>query len=257
MGLVMITSNLLGGLGNYMFQIASAYSLALDNNDTTVFDNKSSITVHKHIDSYSTNILRNITFGRIGVVSNYNEPFFHYNKIPYRENTKINGYYQSEKYFRHNKDEILDLFSIDDVSKEFIKNNFKDVIGRKTCSIHVRRGDYLNLPNHHPPCSIEYYNEAIKLMDVDKFLVFSDDIGWCKENFIGDNFIFIEGNVDYIDMWLMSLCENNIIANSSFSWWGAWLNQNSNKKVVAPKRWFGSAINHNTKDLIPYTWTTI
>ena len=115
----------------------------------------------------------------------------------------------------------------------------------------------MNLPNHHPACNLGYYKEAIKLMDVNKFIVFSDDMSWCKENFVGDEFIFMENNSDYIDLWLMSLCDNNIIANSSFSWWGAWLNQNPNKKVIAPKKWFGPAINHNTKDLIPESWIII
>lgn len=253
----MVTSNLIGGLGNYMFQVASVYSLALDNNDSVVLDSQSSVTVHKHIDSYSNNILRNLTFGKPVVVKSYTEPFFHYNRIPYSPNIGLNGYYQSEKYFTNNRDKILELFSIDDTSKEQINKKYGEILNLKTCSIHVRRGDYLRLPNHHPICSLNYYKEAMSHMLVDKFLVFSDDIQWCKENFIGDKFIFIEDNPDYIDMWLMSLCDNNIIANSSFSWWGAWLNKNPTKKIVAPNKWFGSAIRHNTKDLIPHTWIKI
>jgi 5'(3')-deoxyribonucleotidase len=91
------------------------------------------------------------------------------------------------------------------------------------------------------------------------FLIFSDDIEWCKENFpnISDKFIFIEGNKDYEDLYIMSKCKNNIISNSTFSWWGAWLNQNENKKVVAPLKWFGSSINHNTKDLYCDGWIKI
>ena len=89
------------------------------------------------------------------------------------------------------------------------------------------------------------------------YLIFSNDIEWCKKNFIGNQFIFIEGEKDYIDLWLMSLCKNNIIANSSFSWWGAWLNTNSDKKVITPKNWFGPAINHSTQDLIPEKWFMI
>jgi hypothetical protein len=250
----MVTSNLVGGLGNYLFQIAAAYSLALDNGDSVVLDDQSSVTVHKHINSYRDNILRNLTFNKPSVSVRYGEPFFHYKKIPYQPNLLINGYYQSEKYFINNKDKILKLFSIDEKSKKHINKKFKDILDLKTCSIHVRRGDYLRLPNHHPVCSLDYYKEAISLINVDKFLIFSDDIPWCKENFIGDEFIFIEGNDDYVDLWLMSLCDDNIIANSSFSWWGAWLNQNPTKKVVAPNKWFGPAIRHNIKDLIPETW---
>lgn len=253
----MITSNLVGGLGNYMFQMSAAYSLGLDNGVSCIFDNQTSVTVHKHLDSYKDNILRNLIYGKPSIKNSYTEPFFHYQEIPFTLNLRLNGYYQSEKYFKHNRDGILDLFSINTPNEKYINKKYGDVLKGKTCSIHVRRGDYLGLPNHHPSCSLSYYNEAISQMDVDNFLVFSDDIEWCKENFVGDEFIFVEGNTDYIDMWLMSLCDNNITANSSFSWWGAWLNQNTDKKVVAPKRWFGSAINHNTKDLIPESWITI
>ena len=124
------------------------------------------------------------------------------------------------------------------------------------CSIHVRRGDYLTKPNIHPTQTINYYMDAVKLMSPNTlFLVFSDDIGWCKDNFKDfTNIVFIEGNSDYEDLLLMSLCDNNIICNSSFSWWAAWLNQNPNKKVVAPKLWFGSGLNHNTKDITPENW---
>jgi hypothetical protein len=102
---------------------------------------------------------------------------------------------------------------------------------------------------------MDYYRNAIaEFSDDTRFLVFSDDIQWCKENFKGDNFHFIEGEKDYVDLYLMSLCNNNIIANSSFSWWGAWLNNTPNKKVIAPKQWFGKAKQLNTKDLIPETW---
>jgi hypothetical protein len=90
-------------------------------------------------------------------------------------------------------------------------------------------------------------------------ILFSNDIDWCKKNLIldGKELIYIENNFDYIDLWMMSLCENNIIANSSFSWWGAWLNKNNNKIVVAPKKWFGNALQHNTKDLYPEKWIVI
>ena len=90
-----------------------------------------------------------------------------------------------------------------------------------------------------------------------KFLIFSDDITWCKKNFIGDSFIFIENEVDFIDMYLMSMCINNIIANSTFSWWGAWLNKNKNKKIISPINWFGPAKPLNIRDVIPHNWVKI
>lgn len=256
----MVTANLLGGLGNYMFQITTAYSLALDNKDELIFNINDCLRVHEPISSYKENILRNVNFteGPLPIKNNYTEPFFHYQKIPYKKDIKINGYYQSEKYFINNREKILDFYSIDKDSLYLIEKKYGEILKKETCSIHIRRGDYLGLPNHHPTCNMGYYNKAMKIFPEETtYLVFSDDVEWCKEIFTGDNFIIIEDNEDYIDLWLMSLCDNNIIANSSFSWWGAWLNNNKDKRVIVPKRWFGPAINHNTKDLIPNEWEII
>ena len=93
--------------------------------------------------------------------------------------------------------------------------------------------------------------------DTDYFLVFSDDIEWCKNNITGDNIVYIDSEIDYIDLYLMARCDNNIIANSSFSWWGAWLNKNENKKVVAPTLWFGQVVGEDTNDIIPENWIKI
>jgi hypothetical protein len=103
--------------------------------------------------------------------------------------------------------------------------------------------------------------KAIKHMDQDSvFLIFSDDIYWCKQNFpdLPEKFVFIDENKDYEELFLMSKCKNNIICNSTFSWWGAWLNKNDQKKVVAPAKWFGSAYDHyNTNDLYCENWIKI
>jgi hypothetical protein len=256
---MVLTVSLLGGLGNLMFQTAAIHSLAIDSGDDVVCDSSNVVKIHNHLDTYKTNILRNVSYGPTITNTQYNEPYFHYNKIPYSEGLGISGYFQSEKYFQHNREKILDLFSVDDVNGEYINKKYCNVLRNDTCSIHIRRGDYLGLSHIHPPCSLDYYLEAIKqLPEGTVFLVFSDDLDWCKENLNFSHLIhFVEGNTDYQDMWLMSLCDNNIIANSSFSWWGAWLNQNPNKKVIAPKVWFGPSVQHNTQDLIPETWITI
>jgi len=129
----------------------------------------------------------------------------------------------------------------------------------ETVSLHIRRGDYLRTQDHHPVCSLDYYMDALsKFRDKEyKFIVFSDDVDWCRNNF-NEDFIFTEGNTDYEDMWLMSLCDHNIIANSSFSWWGAWLNDNPNKRVIAPKKWFGpSYSNWKLDDLFCNDWEVL
>ena len=256
----MVTANLLGGLGNYMFQITAAYSLALENSEELIFNINDCLKVHKPISSYRENILRNVSFieSPLPIKNTHSEPFFHYKKIEQKKNIKLNGYYQSEKYFIKNREKVLDFYSIDDNSMVTINNKYSRILEKNTCSLHVRRGDYLGLSNHHPTCNLGYYNRAIALLPKDtQYLVFSDDIEWCRDVFIDGNFVFINGNTDYIDLWLMSLCKNNIIANSSFSWWGAWLNKNKNKKVIAPKKWFGKAITHNTNDLIPTEWERV
>ena len=252
----MITSNLVGGLGNYLFQIAVTYSLSVDNNDELVYNIGDCRIIHGHISTYLNNIFRKIKFvDYVLPYVTYEEPSFSYNQIEYKPNLKLNGYYQSEKYFLHNRGKILELFEVDGVTKKYIQEKYGDVLLKDICSLHVRRGDYIKLPNHHPVCGIDYYSQAVDVIGHKCYLIFSDDIQWCKDNldFI-PNKVFIEGNSDYQDLYLMSLCNDNIIANSSFSWWGSWLNINPNKKVVSPKKWFGSAINHETKDLIPNTW---
>jgi hypothetical protein len=123
-------------------------------------------------------------------------------------------------------------------------------------SLHVRRVDYVQKAGFHPPCSIEYYEKALSMIE-GNVLVFSDDLDWCKETFLGDRFTFISGNRDYQDLFLMSMCKNNIIANSTFSWWGAWLNTNLNKKVIAPSEWFGPHLKESSDDIYPNTWEVI
>ena len=254
----MITSTLMGGLGNNLFQISTAFALSKESNQELMFGLNSVVYGHRPISNYFNNIMRKIKFvdNIENVESIYSEPFFHYNKIEPQKNLKIHGYFQSEKYFVKYKKELLELFEIDKDSKSIIYNKYGNILNKNTCSIHVRRGDYLGLPGFHPTCDIEYYMSAIKYFSFDTtFLVFSDDIEWCKKNFIGENFLFIENNENYIDLYLMSLCVNNIIGNSSFSWWGAWINKNKNKKVVTPKKWFGENYNHLiTDDIYCKNW---
>ena len=275
-----VTSNIIGegvqtlGLGNQLFSIAAALGLAYENNATPIFNMKTPQLPYKN------NIFRNLNEHlEITPLNYYNEPFFHYKKISYTPGIQLNGYFQSEKYFVNNRDKILDTFKISDEDKKFIEHNFGHLLKDITVSLHIRRGDY-TLPqysSHHPTQTIDYYNEAMSHFSSNvNYLVFSDDIDWAKQNLKGDNINFvtkqtITGNdvmttldiskggwPDYIEMYLMSMCDHNIIANSSFSWWGAWLNENLNKIVIAPKKWFGSAYQGiNDNDIVPETWIRI
>lgn len=238
-----ISSRLMGGLGNYLFQVAAGYSKSIDLNINYVINPNYIQAVHKPFEMYSNNVFINIKLDDNASYQNlYYEPYFHYNKIPnFTKTTLLNGYFQSEKYFNNNKEEIKTLLSpsVELRNKLYIK--YPKLESKNTCSIHIRRGDYIGLQNHHPVQTIDYYKKAIELIGLDKlYLIFSDDILWCKSNFnFLKNCIFVENNLDYEDLYLMSYCNDNIIANSSFSWWGAWLNENPNKRVVAPKNWFG------------------
>jgi hypothetical protein len=254
-----ISTRLMGGLGNMMFQIATAHSVAIRDNKEMICDIRDMQIPHKPYTFYTNNILRNVKFSNDLINLNHmGEGGFHYTPIPKIDgNVKLVGHFQSEKYFTNYKTEILKLFEIDDTTKNYLLEKYGVIINQDTCSIHIRRGDYLGLPTHHPTQSIDYYKNAIQIVGEKKhFLVFSDDIEWCKENFnFLNNKTFISDNKDYEDLYLMSLCKNNIIANSTFSWWGAWLNNNENKKVIIPSKWFGVYNSHlNTNDLYCDKW---
>jgi hypothetical protein len=228
----MISIHLKGGLGNQMFQIAAALAEAYRNNDNACFD-------------LDTRVYK----GQGNNPSFYKENVF--SKLCDLPGTNCrymnDGYYQSEKYFIEYKDKIIDVFT----NMEIVNNLINKYPLNNSLSVHVRRGDYLGLQHYHPCPSMEYYQQVLSLIEADNILVFSDDIEWCKKNF--KNVIFVEGQKDYEDLYLMSLCKHHIIANSSFSWWGAYLSRDEN--VIAPKLWFGYGGPQNWQDIYCKNWT--
>ena len=196
------------------------------------------------------------------------EPHFHYwpGISEVHANCYLVGYWQSEKYFQSHASVIFDDFTfalpLTDKNAELAKQ----ISQVQAVSLHVRRGDYINnLKTNaaHGVCSIEYYRTAIQYISNSVkrpyFFIFSDDIAWVKDNlkmempyqYVDHN----QGASSFNDMHLMSLCQHHIIANSSFSWWGAWLNPNPGKIVIAPKRWFTNS--RNTSDLTPANWVNL
>lgn len=183
-------------------------------------------------------------------------------------NCYLSGYWQSPIYFQSIEKIIRDEFSFPSALNQSNRDLMDAIQSSNSVSLHIRRSDFVNNSNHsiHGVCSLEYYQKAIEIIanrvEHPVFFIFSDDIEWSRQNLpLSYNMTFVIGNSgqnSYIDMQLMSFCKNNIIANSSFSWWGAWLNNSPNKIVVAPKIWFlKKELNDQTKDLIPKSWIRI
>lgn len=235
-----------GRLGNKLFQIAAAYSIAKHNND------EYRMPPWKYLTHFP-----NVKCGTIPPIEKiYSEPTFNYSPIPYSHLNgvvSLNGYFQSDKYFSSRED-ILELFKFGQSIESFLKN-YKY---QNYTSIHVRRGDYTNLTHfYHDLSTTDYYRNAITDCCEKKFVVFSDDIEFCKtyfSQFQGCEFIYSEDTNEIQDLILMTTCKNNIIANSSFSWWGAYLNKNGGK-VYMPKDWFSGSL--NSKDLEVKGWIVI
>ncbi|MFP4486354.1 MAG: alpha-1,2-fucosyltransferase [Campylobacterales bacterium] len=192
--------------------------------------------------------------------------FFTYDKSIENINHSIylDGYWQSEKYFKKYENLIRDIFQFPKIKDDENLKVANEIVNSESISIHVRHGDYLassKTNEFHGTCGIEYYKKSIEYitskLENSTFFIFSDDIKWCEEKFVNvKNKTIISHNTglkSYEDMRLMSLCKHNIIANSSFSWWSAWLNTNPNKIVIAPKKWINDE-NYETPDICPIEW---
>lgn len=245
----MVTCKLVGGLGNQAFQIAATIGLAVKHGvNYKIPEHSVNTTIWQ---TYFHHLPKLLPTDKI--TSFYKEPSHAYNEIPYTYGMCLDGYFQSEKYFNNCRSTIVDLFT----------NGYPSNRIHKTVGIHVRRGDYLIFPTKHPVVTMQYLSNAVCYFtnrNYRYFMVFSDDMAWCKENLNTDRFpeckfTYSEGNPPKKDMILLSQCEHQIIANSTFSWWGAWLNRNPQKIVIAPEIWFGKGNAHlETKDILPVEW---
>lgn len=295
----MVVVNILGGLGNQMFQYAFARSIckkfdteikfSTDMNKLYYPNRKIDIIKAFNIDFNSAtkndlNILlgsfcalptvRRALNGRsmsfIRPKSFVLEPSFAYcDDFPsnINGNAYLQGYWQSHKYFIQIEDEIRRAFKFSSELSPRDSQMARRILSSNSVSIHVRRGDYVTnkkANHHHGLCSIDYYSAAIRHMlymsECMEFFVFTDDENWVMNNIMDlhPNLNLANSKDDITgvaDMQLMSMCAHNIIANSTFSWWGAWLNNNQNKVVVTPKRWFAN--DSRIDDLIPKDWIQI
>jgi hypothetical protein len=294
----MLITQLIGGLGNQMFQYALGRSIAL----TTASELKLDVDCLTSGSSVSTNTPRTLRLDACNVVIELADAtecellkygaapaikkwwcHLHGKPRPYGRNcyqergmgfdkrmlhitgdAYIMGYWQSYKYFEDFSHILQDEFMPRDKLSPSTTKYLSKIKASNAVSIHVRRGDYVSNPTanaFHGTCDLQYYRRAIEAVEErvtdPRFFIFSDDLEWAKANL---NFVYPAAFVEFTDrvheveeIHLMGSCQHNIIANSSFSWWGAWLNDNPHRMVVAPKQWFRNP-KINTSDLIPPDW---
>lgn len=237
-----VTPVLEGRLGNQMFEIATALALALDNKAELLVPNEAagSICYFDHFPLFDPAIHK--------VQNVWREKGHQYKKIQYKPSLKIYGYVQSEMYFKHRRKEVIKALG-------FHWESMKGVV-----ALHVRRGDLVTHQHVTPLVKMSYYDRAIQhftKMGYKNFMVFSDDIKWCRQNLKKKvNFIYSGLSDAKDDLALQSCCEHQIISNSTFSWWSAWLNQNPDKVVIAPHKslWFAPICKLNMNTVIPEEW---
>ena len=269
-----------GRLGNQMFQYAGLRGVADNRGFDWVIPRPESYGDSNYglFDCFEMSNVKEENFGMINGQNvatgqfHFNQDFF--DRCP--DNVNLHDYFQSQKYFSNIENQLREDFTF----KAEILDPCQEIVSdlENPIFIHVRRGDYVNSQNAHPVCPVEYYKEALTHFDDEvPVLVFSDDIDWCQEQelFAGDRFMLSEYNerypqscdtndgrqnalIPYFDMCMMTLCSGGIMANSSMSWWGAWLISNPTQPIVAPKQWFGEQYkDYNMNDLRPEEWIQV
>jgi hypothetical protein len=288
----MITVHLMGGLGNQMFQIFSALATSLRNERPFVVLSKYMKNFNgredrpTYWDTIFAGLCKHIQFAvSIPDIYQIREHTFHYTPIItgpilVGRNIMLNGYYQSEKYFKDQFDHIYHICKFQQMSNKVLmkycvkNNNHSQNVMENTISMHFRIGDYKKLTHIHPIMSYDYYRNSLihifNNLDSSNYKVFyfceDEDLDFVMTivdkllQEFGSRCVFERADPSYTDweqMLFMSCCSHHIIANSSFSWWGAYLNRNPTKLVCYPSVWFGPQVSHNTYDLCPPEWIRI
>lgn len=286
----MITIILSGGLGNQMFQYAAGRALSLRHNtelciDLYLLNKKTKATIRNYelrIFTIETPVRKSILnkiavkgFGilkssallrTIGIFRDEKAQYYDFRFKDLPKKTTLFGYFQNENYFKVISEQLRSDFTFRLPLNGKNEGMRKAIERNISVSIHIRRGDYVNANSNLPVLDISYYKKAIEYIASHTsnpyFFIFSDGIDWVKENLdlTGFNHHFIDWNKNeesYIDMQLMSLCKHNIIANSSFSWWGAWLNNNPDKLVIAPAKWYKGDTGVYPDGFLPKEWITL
>lgn len=290
----MIIVKITGGIGNQLFQYSFGQYLSKQLNTAVLYDLQTDKIVINYIPRalglYSFDIELNVATAReIKKMKFFNNGILERverkmaSKVPYlfksyivekndspkincfkiRDNCYYDGYWQSYKYQTNDKISLNNV-SLNAIYTSKINRELVNLIkNSNSISIHIRRGDYISIKRNNSIfsiCSNEYYNNSIEYIrtkvENPVFYIFCevDDLNWAKDNFTGEQFKFITDNKVTTDLYLMSRCKHNIIANSTFSWWAAWLNSNADKIVIAPKQWYNGKLNLNTTNLILDSW---
>ncbi|WGD34884.1 alpha-1,2-fucosyltransferase [Olleya sp. YS] len=270
----MIVIKLIGGLGNQMFQYAAAKAVALHTKqelklDTSGFDDYNlhdyglhHFNINAKLFNQKSKWIRKLEH-KLNLTTYYNEQSFRFNPEVFNINTKniqLNGYFQSEDYFINYRNDILNNFKIVSPLKQQTQYLLAEMAKTNAVSIHIRRGDFLKHEVHNTS-KAQYYKDAMAVIESKieqpTYYLFSDDMEWVKANFkTNHKAVYVDCNdaaTAFEDIKLMSNCKHNIIANSSFSWWSAWLNTNPNKIVIAPKQWFNGD-QYDYTDVVPKSW---
>jgi hypothetical protein len=263
----------MGQLGNQMFQYASlrgiaknrGYNFCIPYHNEVVVD---SLGNKLRIELFDAFTMINVSKMNIQYIDE-SRPIIKESDFGFDKNLfngcedwiSLCGYFQTEKYFKNIEQEIREDFTFRPDISNPCKSQMSEV--DSPIALHIRRGDFLINSQNHYNLTLDYYEKSLSKFNSNRtVIIFSDDSEWCKEQklFENDRFLVSEGNSSYVDLCLMSLCTDFIIANSTFSWWGAWLSKSINKTVCAPdpKKWFGPNNSHlNTSDIIPSEWTII
>ena len=267
---MLIITHICGGLGNQLFQVFNLLNLSKKFNYNYIIEKRDISPSITHRVTYWNKIFKNLN---LTDNHNHNQNFQNFNEsdnnifteIPkFNNNTKLEGYFQSDNYLSEIKDDIFNYLQLSYKDTDIIENHYQqlknEAKGKKLVFIHVRRGDYVSLSYCHYNLTMFYYISALSKFDTDDthFVIFSDDLEYCKENldFIKyKSFVDLE---DYLSLFLMSKMDGAIIANSTFSWWGAFLLELNKKEciIVQPSRWFTNGPLH-PNDRLKSNWITV
>lgn len=242
----LVTTQFYGQLGNQLFILSTALSYAWEHNATPIFPG---LNTPRNRTSYNKDRL----FFRLDASNPprqfknlFRQALWHkYEKIPFLPDLVLDGYFQSWKYFHNYREKLLEVFAPSQVTEKYLQDKYADLLKNpNTVGVHVRTaGKTLHANRSQPFLGLEYYRKAFSMFPDDTtFVLCADRINWCKKHFpavFGKKFVFIEGNYGIEDMFLLARCKHIIIANSTFSWWAAYLNQNPGKRVIVPNVWGG------------------